>query len=117
MLKDNGWLKDMALYGRKARELSVGFDRDTFLADTRTHLAVIHTLVIVGEAAAQVSEEVRVKLPEIPWGAIVGMRNKLVHHYFKADLEVVWKTVESNLPSMIDAIEQYLAGHPPPPEP
>ena len=108
MWKDNGWLRDMQLYARKALDLVEGFDREAFLADTRTHLAVMHALAIVGEAAPQVAEPVRAQLPDVPWRAIIGMRNKLIHHYFKADLEVVWKTVSSDLAPLISAIDQHL---------
>lgn len=108
MVSDKAWLYDMLLYARKAVDLTQGFDRDRFLTDTRTHLAVIHTIVIVGEAAAQVTDESRSLLPEIPWGQIVGMRNKLIHHYFKTDLEILWKTLQDDIPVLIQAIEQLL---------
>jgi uncharacterized protein with HEPN domain len=48
---------------------------------------------VIGEAASQVSEEFRAVTPGVPWKAIVGMRNRLIHGYFDIDTEIVWKTV------------------------
>lgn len=110
MWQETAWLHDMLRYSQKALSLCEGVEKEQFLADTRTHLAVIYTLVVVGEAAAQVPSERRARIQNAPWGDIVGMRNKLVHHYFKADLELVWKTVQEDLPVLIAALEHELAG-------
>ncbi|WP_067049936.1 HepT-like ribonuclease domain-containing protein [Methanofollis ethanolicus] len=89
-----------------------------FLDDrTRTDLetdemlgfAVVRLLEIIGEAAKLVSPELREKHPEIPWSAMVGMRNRLIHGYFDVNYDVVWDTVKSDLPPMIDDLERLLA--------
>src|SRR4030042_785695 len=57
---------------------------------------LVHSLVrlfeIIGEAASQVSEELRESIPEIPWSVIIGMLNRLIHAYFSINLDVVWST-------------------------
>ena len=58
-----------------------GTSFDDFVRDRRTQLSVLKSAEIVGEAAAQVSEDARRKDPDIPWLEIVGMRNRLVHAY------------------------------------
>ncbi|MGA2914562.1 MAG: DUF86 domain-containing protein [Sedimentisphaerales bacterium] len=69
---------------------------------------IIHHLLIVGEAAAQISEEIQDKYSEIPWSKIIGMRNILVHGYFEIDNEVVWSVVEKDLPELKKSIRKIL---------
>jgi uncharacterized protein with HEPN domain len=47
-----------------------------------------------------ISEEIVDKHPEVPWSGIIGMRNVIVHGYFKVDERIAWKVVEENLPSL-----------------
>jgi len=65
-------------------------------------------LEIIGEAAANISPVFSEQLDDIPWGLIVGMRNRLVHVYFNIDLDVVWQTVDEDLPQLVRAIEPIL---------
>jgi uncharacterized protein with HEPN domain len=67
--------------------------------------AVMHPLEIVGEAARLVSQATRDAHPEIPWSQMIGMRNRLIHEYFRVDLVTVWETVQSDLPRLIELIE------------
>lgn len=63
---------------------------------------------IIGEAANNLSEDSRQQMPEIPWKDIIGMRNILIHVYFKVDLETVWETIQSELPELIKTVENCL---------
>ncbi len=63
--------------------------------------AVVRAIEVLGEAAARVSDETRQTAPDIPWNAIVGMRNRLVHGYFNIDADIVWKTVSSEIPALL----------------
>lgn len=101
---DESWLLDMLFHAREARERVEGVTRDHFLSDRDKQLAVTHLIMIVGEAAAQVSTERRTSLPDVPWSKIVGTRNRIVHHYFKVDLEIIWDIVESDLQNLIIAL-------------
>lgn len=76
--------------------------------DRKTLFAVIRCVEIIGEAAAKVSEATRSTAPDVPWSAIVGMRNRLVHAYFDVDSEVVWKTVTTELPGLRCRLQQLL---------
>jgi uncharacterized protein with HEPN domain len=85
-----------------------GKSKDDFLRDTQCQDAVVHRLVIIGEAARHVSEETRSSLSGLPWAAIVGMRNLMIHEYDAVDLEAVWDTVQNNLIPLIKAIEPHV---------
>ena len=102
---DSAYLIDMLLAARDAMSFTEGMSFDDFARDRRTQLSVLKSVEIVGEAAAQVSEEVRRANPDIPWREIVGLRNRLVHVYFDIDLPVVWDTVRDDLPALIALLE------------
>jgi len=89
-----------------------GMNATAFQQDTRTQDAVIRALEIVGEAAnkARVADHsLQVSAPEIPWDIMYGMRNRIVHDYFEVDLDVVWQTVQRDLPALRAQIVQLLA--------
>ena len=55
---------------------------------------------IIGEAAKQISDSLKKKYTSIPWKEIMGMRDKLIHHYFGVDLDLVWDTIKKDLPKL-----------------
>lgn len=77
-----------------------GIDSEGFKRDEKTAYAVIHALEVLGEAATKIPPAVRRQYPEIPWKAIAGMRNKLIHEYFGVDLDTVWKTASEDVPQL-----------------
>jgi len=71
-------------------------------------LAVVQCVQIIGEAAGRVSAARQGGAPGIPWPAIIGMRNRLVHAYYDIDRDQVWKTVTEDLPPLIEALKRAL---------
>ena len=102
---DSAYLLDMLLAARDALSFTEGMSFENFVRDRRTQLSVLKSLEIVGEAAVQVSEDIRRANPDIPWRQIVGMRNRLVHTYFDIDLPLVWDTVHHDLSDPIARLE------------
>ncbi len=76
--------------------------------DRKLTLALVKDIEIIGEAAYQISEETRQNLPDIPWDDIVGMRHRLVHAYFDINLDVLWKTVQEDLPPLVQILSAAL---------
>lgn len=74
--------------------------RMAFDNDELVQTWMVHHILIIGEAAARVSQELRAIHTEIPWPQIVAMRNILVHAYFSVDVEEVWAVVERDLPDL-----------------
>jgi len=74
-----------------------GKDREAFEADLVTQDAVVRQLEIIGEATKRVSNELRLKHPDIPWSDMAGMRDVLIHDYIDVDLGVVWKTASEDI--------------------
>lgn len=102
------YLQDMLDNARRAAQFVEGMSYAEFTKDDKTVYAVIRAVEVVGEAAVSVPEDVRLKYPEIPWRDVKGMRNKLVHQYFGINIEVVWQTVQEDLPMLIPLLENIL---------
>jgi uncharacterized protein with HEPN domain len=93
---------------REAIGFAAGRTRGDLETDRQLLLAIVKDVEIVGESASRKSEELRSRHPELPWAAIVAMRNRLVHAYFDIDHDIVWSTVASDLPSLLGAVETIL---------
>ena len=72
-------------------------------------LALVKEIEIIGEAATQLSEELRERSPEIPWARIKGMRNRLIHAHADVNVGLVWSTVVSDLPELVRGLEALRA--------
>jgi uncharacterized protein with HEPN domain len=62
----------------------------------------------MGEAAKNIPDSVREKYPDIPWKDMAGMRDKMIHHYFGVDYNVVWKTISEDIPLIKPIIQEIL---------
>ena len=76
--------------------------------DRKTSDAVLYNLVVIGEAAAQIGEEMRAQAPEIAWTSIVGLRNLIAHDYFRVDLDVIQEIVAESLDPLDRAARRLL---------
>ena len=87
MSRDDATLLDML----KAARLVVAFKgkltKKAFLRDIKTQSAILHQLLVIGEAVKRLSEEFRRRHPQIAWVRIAGMRDKLIHQYDAEDLD------------------------------
>ena len=72
-------------------------------------LAVVKLLEVIGEAVKKIPQDKRQLYPNIPWQAIAGMRDILVHEYWEIDVEVVWATVKDALPTLKMVILRMLS--------
>lgn len=98
--RDTSALLDIANATKRILEFSRGFDLNAFFADTRTQSAILHQLMIIGEAVKRLSPEFRLQHPEIRWTPMAGMRDVLIHAYDTVDLEEVWQTVVNDIPAL-----------------
>ena len=77
------------------------FDRNTMVQD-----AVIRNIEIIGEATTKITKQFTQSHSEIPWQDMAGMRDKLIHDYLDVDLDVVWKTIEVDLPLLKEKVSK-----------
>ena len=102
------YLEDICQAARKALEFVEGVAYEDFLADEKTVYAVVRALEIVGEAAKRIPQDIRDRYPQIPWRSMAGIRDKLIHDYVNVSLEVVWKTLSEDLPTLLPMIERVI---------
>ncbi len=76
--------------------------------DLMLQFAVVRAVEVMGEAAARTSEGLRTREAQIPWRSIVAMRNRLVHGYFEINTEVVWKTINIEIPQLLSLLRALL---------
>jgi uncharacterized protein with HEPN domain len=78
------------------------------LKDQKTIDAVVRNLEIIGEAAANTPDNIQEQFSDVPWYKMKGMRNILIHEYFGLDNEVLWKTVQEDLPLLKRKIQKLI---------
>ncbi|MFO7752362.1 MAG: DUF86 domain-containing protein [Desulfobacteraceae bacterium] len=83
-----------------------GMDYDSWSNDRKTMDAVVRNLEIIGEAAANVPENIQEQFDKVPWYQMKGMRNILIHEYFGLDDKVIWKTIQNDLPSLKETLRK-----------
>ena len=99
---------DIARPAHLVIEFKQGMDKETFLKDIKTQSAILHQLMVIGEAVKRLSQDFRTRYPELPWELIAGMRDKLIHGYDIVDLDEVWKTADADVPNLLSFIEPLL---------
>jgi uncharacterized protein with HEPN domain len=82
------------------QQFVAGRKRASLDTDRMLLFAIIRAIEVLGEAASKVTNETKDATQNIPWTAIVGMRNRLIHGYFDIDADVVWKTVTEEIPRL-----------------
>ena len=105
MPQDEAALLDMMRAAQLAVQFVGAMGRDSFLKDPKTQSAVLHQLLLLGEAAKRLSGGFREDHPEIQWRQITGMRDVLIHQYNHVDLDEIWRTVQTSVPRLISALE------------
>lgn len=85
-----------------------GLSREEFCLDAKTVKAVMADLAVVGEAAGHIPDDVISAHPEVPWALMKAMRNRIVHVYFDVDPNIVWDTLQQDLPVLVEALRKLL---------
>jgi len=95
-MKDQKRLQDI-LDAIKAIEAYSVSSYDQFVEDHKTQEAILYNLIVIGEAANQISEEFQEKHCTIPWSSMIGTRNIIVHGYDQVKLQIVWEILQHDL--------------------
>ena len=102
------FLSDARDYALEAHSLAAGLSQAAFDADRRSQLAIFFSLAAVGEALNQVPKDIRTLAPDIPWAAINGLRNRLVHGYWLIDTQIVLRIAQEDATALVVAIERLI---------
>jgi uncharacterized protein with HEPN domain len=108
MSRDLAPLADIAEASRCIAEFISGYDRTEFEADPKTRSAVMHPLLIIGEATKRLSAGLREQHRDVPWRAIAGMRDRLIHGYHAVDIGERWRTASADVPTLAEKVRTIM---------
>jgi uncharacterized protein with HEPN domain len=88
---------------------AAGLTREQFAADSEKQDAVARRLEIIGEAVKRLPEDLKERHPDVPWREIAGIRDVIVHEYFRIDVELAWQMVKKDVPQLAARVRAILA--------
>jgi uncharacterized protein with HEPN domain len=97
-------LDDISNAIRDLKRFTAGMDAEAFLADRQVQQAVALALVVIGEAIKALPPDLRERHDGIAWAKWAGLRDFLVHQYFRIDQRRIWRIVQRDLPPLEAAI-------------
>ena len=106
--RDRAILLDMASAAHSILEFKQDMDYRTFIRDTKTQSAVVHQLLVLGEAVKRLSPSFRSAHPQIQWSRIARMRDLMIHQYERVEIEEVWRTAKNDIPVLLSFLEPLL---------
>ena len=104
----HGYIQDMLDFSEKVLAYTDGLDERAFFTGDLTYDATIHNILLIGEAASNIPLDVRQARPTIPWGEIIGTRNRVVHSYRELNQSVIWKIIQIEIPALIPQLRKLL---------
>ena len=102
------YLEEIVEFCRHIEEYLTNVEMPDFLNNRMLQDALVRKIEIIGEAAKSLTKEFCEQNPQIPWREITRMRDKVIHHYFRVDLETVWKTAKIDIPVLKSEISKIL---------
>lgn len=101
-------LGDILDAAEKAQEFVEGETYETFVTDDKSVFAVIRALEVIGEATKRLPQPLREEYPQVPWSSMAGMRDNLIHDYTDVDRQLVWRTVQEEIPEVRRQVQTIL---------
>lgn len=106
------FVADMLDFCQRVLEFSEGLEFKTFAQGTRERDALLLNIILLGEAASHVPEEIRSAWKDIPWREMVATRNALVHGYFAISDAILWDIVTKEIPVLVPQLNKLLEQNP-----
>lgn len=113
--RDADYLNDILEAMERIITYTSGLSYTQFMEDTRTQDAVLRNIEVIGEAVKRLSPPLRKRYPAVPWKDIAAMRDKVIHHYFGINYDIVWAVASEEVPKLrptIQTILKQIKGYP-----
>lgn len=101
-------LRDARLFAHHGEVRVLGLDRDVFRQVIEVKFTVFYCLIGIGEALSEVPRDLLSSEPTVPWGAVIGIRNRLVHAYWRIDDDIVYDVATLELPALGEALDRII---------
>ena len=108
MSRDNSYLLDILESARAALEYVGGKSWDEFSKDRILQDAIVRRLEIIGEASGRISTAAQKEYSHLPWQAMKGTRNRIIHEYDSIDLDIIWDIVQRDLPFLVVELQKII---------
>ncbi len=108
MQRDRLFVTEMVSAAQRAISLFDELDGDDLQTDQVRREAVLWNIMVLGEAAAQVSDDTKNLHSEIPWHLPTSLRNRIIHGHWAIDLDVITSTVQDDLPILVRQLGRVL---------
>lgn len=102
------YVRDMLEFSQKVLSYIDGLTEESFTANGLVYDATLRNIQLIGQAAMYVPTEIRERYPEIPWRAIIGVRNRLAHSYPDLSDSILWSIIEDAIPQMLPQLAHIL---------
>jgi uncharacterized protein with HEPN domain len=106
---DLDFLRDVRSFAQYARDNAGGLSADTLADAKQPQHAALYDLVVIGEALSKVSSAVKSAAPEIPWRAIINLRNIIVHSYWQVDLVIIADVIANHIDPLVVDLDGLIA--------
>ncbi len=106
MNRDEQYRQDILAAITKVQKSNANLDYEAFVADVDVFDACVRRLEIIGEAVKRLSDNFKAEYPTIPWKEIAGFRDKAIHDYASLNAGIVWETIQSDLPLLLEALRK-----------
>lgn len=103
------YLGDMLEAMERIVEYIGGLTRESSMSDRKTQDAVVRNLEVVGEATKALPADWRNRYPDIPWKGLAGVRDKMIHHYFGLNYDVIWTIASEEIPVLLPQVLEVLS--------
>lgn len=107
--RDANYLADIQEAIERINEYTAGLSYEEFQTDRKTQDAVVRNLEIIGEATKNLTADLRKAHPEIPWKSLAGVRDKVIHHYFGLNEDIIWKIACYELKDLLPEFKHIVA--------
>lgn len=94
---------------RKIEEYTLHLSYEEFVNNQMVTDAVVRNIEIIGEASKNIPSEIQLLFKDIPWQKLRGIRNRIVHHYFDVDREIIWFIVTKELGPLKESLRSHLS--------